>query len=107
MVKSGAKPELLKVILGPGIRKESYVFELVNQKDDPEWKPFLQLRPKGLISIDLAGYILKQLKDSGVVSENITDTEIDTGSNPDYFSHFVAVKNDLKEGRFLSALRLI
>ncbi len=97
----GSQTKDLEIWIGPGIRRESYIWEpeVVVQKDDPLWMPFLENR-NGMTHIDLLGYVKTQLIDSGVRSENIEDSGIDTGSDPNYFSHYRSIRTGQPEGRF-------
>ena len=88
----------LKVFIGPGSRKESYVFEEVIQKDEPEWQPFLEKQSDGKTAVDVVGFIKKQLSDVGI--KDIEDCGIDTVKDLNYFSHYRAVRTGEKEGRF-------
>ena len=106
MQKLGSNPSNLTVIIGAGIRKESYVFEDVTQKNDPEWADFLKNTKNGKISVDLVGFIVRQLTESGVMQNNIRDLEIDTAHGNKYFSHYRAQLLNEKEGRFLSAVKI-
>lgn len=106
MQKLGSEPTNLVAIIGAGIRKESYVFDDVTQKNDPEWGNFLRNTKNGKISVDLVGFIVRQLTESGVMQNNIRDLEIDTAHGNKYFSHYRAQLLNEKEGRFLSAVKI-
>lgn len=107
MQKLGSNVSDLIVVIGAGIRKESYIFDEVSQKNDPEWADFLSVTDDGRISVDLAGFIIKQLLECGVVNKNITDLKINTAKDKKYFSHYRSQKVGGKEGRFLSAVKII
>ena len=64
------------VAIGPAIHKESYKFKNPVQKQLEDWKPFLKDLPNGETAIDLIGYNVKQLKDAGVLPENIFVSDI-------------------------------
>lgn len=99
-------PEELVVSIGPGIHKESYVFDadVVAQKGDPNWEPFLDFRPDGKIGIDILGHVLQQLKDSRIIEENLEVSSVDTGTSPDYFSYYRATQEDRKKEIFMTVL---
>lgn len=101
MINMGSDINELKVWIGPGIRKESYVWdeEEIHQKESADWKPFLKSE-NGKINVDLPGYIKSQIINSGVKSDNISDSEIDTGKNENYFSHYRSKRTEKPEGRF-------
>lgn len=98
--KFGSKPESLKIVIGPGIRKESYIFKDPIQLTMPEWKPYLGLLPNGETSIDLVGYNKAQLKNAGVLEENIQDLNLNTAIEPTLFSHYRSKRTGEPEGRF-------
>ncbi|HJZ05509.1 hypothetical protein A2634_03430 [Candidatus Amesbacteria bacterium RIFCSPHIGHO2_01_FULL_48_32] len=89
-----------RVVIGPGVRKESYVFETVEQANDPEWKPFLEKVPGG-VSVDLVGYIKKQVNNL-----KVEDCGIDTAKDLNYFSHYRSVRIGEPEGRFATIAAL-
>ena len=93
-------------IIGPGITKESYVFEQVSQINDKNWQPFLTKLPDGQIAIDLPGYITSQLTTGGIKKENIIDLSINTAIDLRFFSHYRSIKNGESEARFLSAVQI-
>lgn len=103
VIKEFKDPSKLKVMIGPGARKESYVFEDVLQKDEPEWQAFLE-KAEGRIAVDLAGFIKKQLVDAGVASESIDDCGIDTVKDISCFSHYRSVRTGEPEGRFATVV---
>lgn len=94
----------ISVFVGPGIRRESYIFEDVVQKDDPQWQPFLEKTSDGKWMVDLAGFIRKQTGEMGVT--NIEDCGIDTAKDLNYFSHYRAVRSREPEGRFATVVMM-
>lgn len=99
----GSNGSDLIVRIGPGIRKNSYRFPKKDLEErisitDASWKPWLSLDEEGWTSVDLPGYIKKQLQDCGVVGTNIEDCEIDTFADQGYFSHYR--ERGQAEGRF-------
>ncbi len=98
VVRSFSDPARLWVYIGPGVRKESYVFENPIQKDNPLWKPYLSELGQEKFSIDLPGFIVDQLKEMEV--ENIVDCGVDTATSGEYFSHYRSVRSGESEGRF-------
>lgn len=95
-----SKPGDLLAYIGPGVHKESYLFQPPLKKSTPEWQPFLSTLPSGEISVDLVGYNISQLKESGLQKTNIHAEPTDTAISSQYFSHYRAVRTGEKEGRF-------
>ena len=92
--------------IGPGIHKESYVFEDPIQKTLPEWSPFLHdLSPKET-QIDLVSYNKMQMLAAGLREENILIDPADTGASGEYFSHYRSVRTGEPERRFVTVLAL-
>lgn len=89
------------VAIGPAIHKESYKFKDPAQRQLEDWKPYLKDLPNGETAIDLIGYNVKQLKDAGVLPENIFVSDIDIAKSNNYFSHYRdSQRNPDGEGRF-------
>ncbi len=88
--KMNVRPEEVKVYVGPSISKESYRFppdyNLGEKGLNPSWDKYIS-RQNDEIHIDLLGYVIDELKTSGVKSVNIQSENIDTGADADYFSH--------------------
>lgn len=104
MTSLGAREML--AIVGPGIRKESYVFNVpLIQENDPKWQSFLTKLGDGRTSIDLTGFIKKQLVDCGV--KEIEDCGMDTVKDKNYFSHYRAVRTGEPEGRFATIATMV
>ena len=98
----GSDPKDIEVEIGPGVRKESFIFENPVQKEMPEWQPYLKYLPDGQTSIDLFAYNKQQLIDVGILEENIKVSNINTGTDENYFSHYRSVRTGEKEGRFFT-----
>lgn len=97
----GCNPKDLVVGIGPAIHKDSYVKRNPEMKDRKEWQPFLLEVGPGDYAIDFVGYNLAQLKETGVKAENIFVSDVDTGKNLDFFSHYRGVRSQNgDEGRF-------
>lgn len=107
--KYKTNPDKLLVYLGPAIKAESYVFEgPVEQEKDIAWQPFLCKTEKG-IGIDLLGYNMQKLVESGVSLDNIEICTTDTAASPDYFSHYRSSRSRgvEPEGRFATFCMLV
>lgn len=102
----GSNPKDVIVFIGPGIQKESYMLDTLEQ-GDPAWKPFIALLPDGRYQVDLRGYITKQLLDAGVLETNLRIDPTDTATSDHYFSHYRSVRTNEPEGRFASVIARI
>jgi len=86
---AGYPPERIHCYVGPHISQKSYRFvdkDLSDKKLDMSWNIYITHEPDG-IHINLLGYVIDELKANGVKDENIKIDEVDTGSDPKYFSH--------------------
>ncbi len=86
-------PKKMKAIIGPSIRKESYLFENPIQIEkgsvhNPKWKDYTHRVNNDIYSIDLIQFNHDLLIDSGLSPQNITDMKVDTASDDKYFSHY-------------------
>ena len=102
----GSNPSELIISIGPGIHKESYRFDSPDQKKVPGWEPYLTDSPDGNIAVDIVGYNLKQLVESGVPKRNISVSNVDTCQSQDFFSYYRAKRTGEKEGRFATIVAL-
>lgn len=85
----GYSPQRIKVYVGPHISQKSYRFvdkDLSDKKLDDSWNSYVTHENDG-IHLNLLGYVLDELKRAGINPDNIEINEIDTGADPDYFSH--------------------
>ena len=97
----GCKPSDLVVGIGPCARKDSYIKENLNQKNDLRWQPFLEYIGESKYKIDLVGLCEKQLTESGFLDKNIIDCYIDTVKDNRFFSHVRESKLPInQQGRF-------
>jgi YfiH family protein len=93
-------PNNLQVFIGPGIHKESYIFDILPPALSPEWQPFITHLPSGKFSLDILNYNKSQLTECGVLEKNIIVSPVDTYQNQNYFSHCRSLKTGEPEGRF-------
>jgi YfiH family protein len=87
--KLGVEPEDLHVYVGPHVSQKSYRFpdKKIDDKDlDASWDDYVSVENDGW-HIDLLRYVTDELKNAGVRPENIEISDVDTGSDPDYYSH--------------------
>jgi polyphenol oxidase len=114
MMELGADPKKIEVLIGSGVRQETYIKfgkkleefqEAVTNKK--EWKAFLiEKEIPGQVGVDLVGYVKKQLEEMGVNEEKIQISKIDTIADENYFSHYRAGKTGEEEGRFATVAML-
>jgi copper oxidase (laccase) domain-containing protein len=79
----------LHVYVGPHVSQKSYRFpdKDISEKDlGQSWDKYVSVEDDGW-HIDLLRYVVDELKAAGVKPENILVSDVDTGSDPDYFSH--------------------
>ncbi len=98
------RSEELKVVIGPGIHKESYILDDPVQKGIDGWGQFVKVLTNGKYSVDIVGYNEAQLISVGVLQKNIKVMDFDTGSDKIFFSHYRSVTLGEVEGRFCSVL---
>lgn len=92
--------EDLIIHIGPCIKKESYLLENPNQREDTNWKPYVSYVKEDLYMVDLRGYVVDFFKTQGLLEHQLYISDIDTGSNLDYFSHYRSTHTNETEGRF-------
>lgn len=102
----GSDPNNLLIAFGPGILQESYIVNVATQTNSPEWRHYLQQTPDGKTAVDLVGYNIAQLLESGVPRENITVTDIDTAASAKHFSHYRETRTREQTGRLATILAL-
>lgn len=102
----GSRSEDIKVVIGPGIHRTSYVFQDPVQKDIPFWSKYLKKLENGEMSIDLLSAVEDQLLEQGIQRMNLATSFVDTVTSPDYFSHYRDVRTGAKEGRFVTVVGL-
>lgn len=84
----GVPPEEIYCYIGPSISKKSYRFEKdkFEKKLDQSWDRYITDELDGT-HLNLLGYVLDELKNSGIKPKNIETEDVDTGGDPNYFSH--------------------
>lgn len=106
-------PKNIKAIIGPSIRKESYLFEnpIQIEKDsvhNSKWRLYTNKVKNELYSIDLVRFNIDLLIDAGLRVENILDMKIDTARDPKYFSHYRDSRSEEGDkGRFACFVALL
>lgn len=107
LVALGSNPKNILVGIGPGIHKESYKKINPEQKGKKEWEKFLQDLPDDQTSIDIVGYNVQQIIESGIPKENIEVSDIDTATSSDFFSHYRSKRIGEPEGRFAAIVGMV
>lgn len=91
-----SKPEDLEVLIGPGITKDSLIYDKnIFNKITTEWGSYIKNIDTDTFSIDNPGFTIHQLLESGIQDKNIKNIDIDTYKDRNYFSHV----RDYREGR--------
>lgn len=100
-------PKDLICTIGPAIHKDSYIQVNPVQKDDPKWKDYVESVGGEKYKVDIIGFCINRLIESGVKPENISDSGIDTALNENYFSHYRDKTNGRDDqGRFACVVGL-
>lgn len=108
----GSKPEDIEVWIGPGVRKGTYKkwdkgwdeFVQITGENVKEWEKFIEDTDDGKKTLDLIGYVLKQLR--GLRVTNVETSPIDTFTDTNYFSHHRAYFTREQEGRFATVVMI-
>ncbi len=88
----GYPAEQIHCYVGPSIGQKSYCFkpeekdDFKDKKLDDSWNDYITEEDDG-IHLNLFGYVMDELKANGILEKNIEVEGIDTGSDPEYFSH--------------------
>jgi len=101
----GSKAKNIVVSIGPGVRKESYIFPPVMKEElMPIWKKFLIKIDEEKFALDVVGMNSAELRNSGVREENIHVAPQDTIADPAFFSHYRSRLTGEAEGRMATVL---
>lgn len=104
----------VKVWIGPGVRKETYLkygvgvpnfWKQIPAENKQDWNKFSRMIGEEL-SLDLVGYVKYQICKFGVREENIEVSEIDTVADKNYFSQFRSDKLSESQGRFATVVMM-
>lgn len=101
----GTAPSNVMAYLGPSIRRDSYLLNEVLQKDDPQWRPFIEKRGDQY-SVDVIAANTHLLTEAGVLPSRIEVSPEDTASSPRFYSHYRATRTNEPEGRMATIVRL-
>jgi YfiH family protein len=102
----GCAAKDILVAMGPAIHRESYCFDEPETKNRANWQKYLTSLPNGSIMIDNIQYNVDQLLGAGISRENLEISEIDTGADAGYFSHYRSKRGQEKDGRFINIIGL-
>ena len=83
-----SKDEDIVAFVGPGAKKESYIYETYPSKNtnDKLWEKRITENPNGGFNIDLQGAITDQLEERNI--QNIIVSPVDTIKHPGYYSNY-------------------
>lgn len=98
--KFGSAISDMKLIGGPSIAKESYVFDDTKEIDVAFWGDFLSLGADKKYHMDVAGKFCSQAKLAGLTDPQVAMSKIDTFADRHYFSHRRSTAENKPEGRF-------
>lgn len=101
---NGSNNDDLKVILGPSIKKDSYIKENPSQKEEKEWNNYLEDLGNNQYKVDIFNKVIDDIKEMNI--DNIDYNYIDTFKDNSYFSHMRSTINKESEGRFLYGVRM-
>lgn len=82
----GSQPHDIIAWLSPHAQKQSYVLEWFDKANDAAWQGFYQQKSDGY-HLDMAGYNMQLMQNSGMVAGNIYCSPVDTATSSGYFSH--------------------
>lgn len=99
----GSQAEDLIAVIGPCIKKESYLFENPVQAKWPAWEPYLIPQPDGRWGIDLPGFCKAECQLAGLNPDQVFVEPMDTAADPNQFSHYMATEGGKpeKQGRLI------
>lgn len=101
----GTDPAKLQVEIGPGIHVESYVKEVTENMERPEWpEPYLQWIDTTKFRMDIVAANQDQIVSAGVDVNRITISSIDTAADVEYFSHYREKRTGEPEARFMTVI---
>lgn len=95
-------PENIHVYVGPHAKKESFTYDCYPGfiQNPNLWEESVIEGKDGLLHIDMETAILEQLFKQNLHPDNIEVSEVDTITNPMFYSNNVARFNKCKQGRF-------
>lgn len=90
-------------VIGPCIKKESYLFANPIQAQHAAWQPYLVPQTDGRMGIDLVGFCQAECQTFGLGNHQIFTETMDTASHPNQFSHYMGTEGSQphKQGRLI------
>jgi copper oxidase (laccase) domain-containing protein len=97
----GLSPQDTQLVFAPSIKAASYKFPDIKdeQKEAPEWAPYIHRDDDGLWHVDVHQKVVDELHAQGVPAENIYESPVDVGADPNYFSHRQYIERGQTRGR--------
>ena len=86
MSQKGTNPADIVIWMAPSVQRDSYIMEYFDHTEDPGWQDYV-IQTSGGIQLDLPGYNASLAQQAGVLPQNIHRSDVDTATNPNYFSH--------------------
>ncbi len=101
--QEGSRTTDLHVMIGPCIKKESYLFRDPIQATQPIWQPYLIPQADGRFGIDLLGFALGECATHGILIDQIQIETMDTCADDRQFSHYAGTEGGRaeKQGRLV------
>jgi len=97
----------LELLIGPSIQQCSYKYDYFDKKDSKKWRNFCSIDSKKKVLIDNVGLTLKQANDSGIPDTQIYNSNIDTYTANQFYSHKADYDNEVPDqGRFAIVAQL-
>ncbi|RYC74073.1 polyphenol oxidase family protein [Candidatus Nanosynsacchari sp. TM7_ANC_38.39_G1_1] len=85
-VEHGSQAKDLQIWMSPSITQKNYRMDYFDHVDNTKWRNFCHQTADG-IYMDMQGFNRSLAVQSGVPSDNIFISSIDTADDPNYFSH--------------------
>lgn len=82
----GSNPNDLLVWMSPSAKRETYLMQWFDQKDNPMWREFIAASDEG-VYLDLPGFNKAACLSAGILETNIHISPINTMASDEYFSH--------------------
>lgn len=108
--ETGSLPPDWHVWMSPGLGQAHNRLQYFSPPSPKEWQQFSRTDKGGEICIDMAGHNRQRFIALGVMPAQITVSDIDTYSSPDYFSHRAATEpggDPRRQGRMMAAAALL
>lgn len=94
------KPQNIKAYIGPGISSQSYIVESPQQANSSKWRPFIKQVTKDQYAVDIKAFAVSQLINLSLLKQKIHQSQIDTFTSKELYSHRQTKINQAKPGRF-------